>query len=386
MPVENPDMPIESNLPVCSVCIANYNGIGVIEDCLNSVLQQEFDFPVEIIVHDDASTDGSVEFIRNNFSNVTLITSAENVGFCVSNNRMAERARGKYILLLNNDAMLFPDALRTFYEHAEKEQKPAILGLRQYDASTNELIEFGFFLDPFLNSVPNLDLKLTDTAYVMGACLWAPKELWNSIGGFPEWFESINEDVYLCCRARLHNYPVKMLGQSGYKHWVGRSLGGGKVVSNRLSSPLKRRALSERNRLYVMSLCYPNPLFYLVLPLHISLLILEGFLLSFIKRDINILKSIYLHPLKTVWLKRKELSLLRREIHKLEHVSGSSFLSAVRPIPYKCYYLSSMDFQKLLKKRSQNSQRGWFESNPEASKSKGSNIYCFTLDALRLER
>ena len=56
-----------SGQPVCSVCIANYNGIGFIHECLNSIIKQDCDFPVEIIVHDDASTERSVEFIRNNF-------------------------------------------------------------------------------------------------------------------------------------------------------------------------------------------------------------------------------------------------------------------------------------------------------------------------------
>jgi len=146
---------ISAHEPVCSICIANYNGAEVIGPCLESIYNQDFDLPLEIIVHDDASTDDSVEFIRSRFAGVTLIVSESNVGYCVSNNRMVSRARGRYILLLNNDAVLHRDAVRTLYNHAERQPGPAILGLPQYDMQTGELIDRGSLFDPFLNPVPN---------------------------------------------------------------------------------------------------------------------------------------------------------------------------------------------------------------------------------------
>ena len=53
--------------PTCSVCIANFNGVGVLADCIDSVLAQQGGVPVEIIVHDDASSDGSVAFLRERY-------------------------------------------------------------------------------------------------------------------------------------------------------------------------------------------------------------------------------------------------------------------------------------------------------------------------------
>jgi len=105
-----------SDGPICSICIANYNGMGIIDSALQSVMSQDCDFPIEIIVHDDASTDGSVDFIRENFPDLKLIASKVNVGFCVSNNRMVSKDMGKYILLLNNDAVLLPNAISTLYK------------------------------------------------------------------------------------------------------------------------------------------------------------------------------------------------------------------------------------------------------------------------------
>lgn len=321
--------------PVCSVCIANYNGIGVIGACIDSVLAQECDFPFEIIIHDDASTDNSAAFIREHYRNVTLIRGTENVGFCISNNRMVTQALGEYILLLNNDAILCSNALHILHNYARNQLMPSILGLPQYDAGTGKLIDMGSLFGPFLNPVPNLNPDREDVAMITGACLWMPKRLWNEIGGFPEWFHALSEDMYLCCLARLKGNPVRALSRSGFKHWVGRSLGGGKIRQNRLATSLKRRTLSERNKSFVMALCYPPPFFQLLFPLHIFLLLMEGVLLAAIKSDLGLLNSIYLACLKSLWRERHRLLHLRCSIQKSRRIKARQFFSAFVFMPHK---------------------------------------------------
>jgi len=303
------------------VCIANYNGAEVIEDCLNSVFAQDCDFPIEVLVHDDASTDGSVDIIRERYPNAIVIPSEENVGFCVSNNRMVERARGEYILLLNNDAALFPDALVTLKKEAERIGKPVILGLPQFDAETGELVDIGSLLDPFLNSVPNRDLNRSEVGMVAGACLWIPRALWQELGGFPDWFGSIGEDLYLCCRARLSGYPVLALGRSGFRHHIGHSFGGGKVKSGQLSSTLRRRALSERNKTFVMITSYPNPVLQLALPLHLVLLMVEGLAISVAKRSLAPWHLIYAPLLPGLWHNRERILALRHKIQSSRRIN-----------------------------------------------------------------
>ena len=105
--------------PVISVCIANFNGEDFICECIDSVLNQDTKLDIEIIVHDDASTDNSITLIRSRYPQVKLIESKTNSGFCKSNNKMANIARGEYLLLLNNDAQLFPDALQALHEVEE---------------------------------------------------------------------------------------------------------------------------------------------------------------------------------------------------------------------------------------------------------------------------
>ncbi len=325
-----------ADAPVCSVCIANFNGIGMIDKCLDAVFSQKCSISFEVIVHDDASTDRSVPYIRSRYPEARLISSRENIGFCESNNRMADQARGRYLLILNNDAILFPDALQTFYTEAETSGAfSPILGLRQFSAHDGALLDFGIFFDPFLNSVPNEDLTVREVGMIMGACLWLPKSLWNAIGGFPKWFHTMHEDMWICCRAWLGGHSVRVIPKSGYLHWVGRSLGGGKIVGNKMATPLKRRFLSERNRIFVMVVCYPSPVFQIIFPAHILLLLLEGALLSIVKKKCDLMRSIYWAVINAAWLKRKDLCQLRAETQAARSIPARRFFRLIRPLPHK---------------------------------------------------
>ncbi len=333
--------------PVCSVCVANYNGAEVIEECLNSVFAQDCDFPVEVIVHDDASTDGSADIVRNRYPGAILMTSEENVGFCISNNRMVAQACGKYILLLNNDAVLFPDALRILYIYAEYQPLAGILGLPQYDIRTRELLDIGSLCDPFMNPVPNLDMSRHDVAMVSGACLWIPRLLWEELEGFPDWFGSLAEDLYLCSLARLYGYSVLTLGTSGFLHHVGKNFGGGKVRGDRLTTTFRRRALTERNKTFVMAICYPGVLLFWLLPLHLALIHLEGLLLTLIKGDSTVWNKIYAPLLPALWHQRHRLLALRQSVQTHRKASLRSWLAPFCWIPWKLRMLIRHGLPKL---------------------------------------
>ena len=322
--------------PLITVCIANYNGVQIISSCLESIFAQQGDIPIEIIVHDDASTDGSVEYLHQHYGDIKLIISEANVGFCIANNRMATEARGDYLLLLNNDAALFPDAIASLLHKAKEFGAPAILGLPQYDADNGKLLDMGSMLDPFLNPIPNLSPQTFEVGMIMGACLWIPRNLWLKLGGFPEWFDSIGEDLYLCCRARTAGYTVATLFNSGYWHKVGHSFGGGKVTENEaLVTSKKRRRLSERNKSYVMILTYPFPLLQIILPIHLLLLLAEGVVMSIIKPNQKIFRDIYLACFMALIKNQSNLFELRKIIQAQRKCSTLNFISVFRPISYK---------------------------------------------------
>lgn len=325
--------------PLVSVCIANYNGMQVIDECLRSLAEQLGDIDFEILVHDDASTDDSVAHIRRHHQHVRLLVSQTNVGFCVSNNRMAAQARGQFLLLLNNDAALFPDALQTLLTEVSRAPSPAILTLPQYDAASGALVDRGCMLDPFFNPVPNLNPERRDVAMVIGACLWVPKTLWDELEGFPEWFGSIAEDMYLCCRARLAGYAVRALEASGYRHWQGKSFGGGKVVGARMATTVRRRALSERNKTLVMMVTCPTIWLALLLPVHLSMLLLEGFTLVLVKHSWSLGKDIYLRCFIALWRLRRQTLSLRRAVQGHAQLSLRAHAAAFQWMPYKLQML-----------------------------------------------
>ncbi|WP_246265995.1 glycosyltransferase family 2 protein [Aromatoleum diolicum] len=321
--------------PVCSICIANYNGEALLADCIDSVLEQDCDFAFEILVHDDASSDRSLQLLRERYPQVEVIESAQNVGFCIANNRLARRARGEYLLLLNNDAALAPDALATLLQHAQRQSPPGILTLPQYDWLTGELVDRGCLLDPFYNPVPNLDATRTDVAMVIGACLWIPLALWQELDGFPEWFESIAEDMYLCCRARLAGFPVHVTSISGYRHRQGISFGGNRATGGRLASTYRRRRLSERNKTFVLALCTPAPWIWLVLPLHLVALATEGALLAIAKREPRIWREIYANVYRSLMQKSEHLRHERTRIQQTRASSAREYSNCFVPMPRK---------------------------------------------------
>ncbi len=325
-PALNPDLP-----PRISVCIANYNGANVLGDCIDSVLAQTVDTPAEIIVHDDASTDGSLQLLRERYPQVALIASDANVGFCIANNRMVAQAQGEFVLLLNNDAALAPDALATLLQEAAQQQPRGILALPQYDWESGALVDRGCLLDPFYNPVPSTDPQRRDVAMVIGACLWIPRALWHELGGFPEWFESIGEDLYLCCRARLAGYPVQVPAASGYRHRQGASFGGNRAGASGLATTYRRRRLSERNKTFAMVICTPGAALWLLLPLHLLALTLEGFVLSLLRRDARLWREVYAGVWGALWTRRKQLRAQRHAVQSAPHRMPRRYFSNFVP-------------------------------------------------------
>ncbi|MEQ1439889.1 glycosyltransferase [Fontimonas sp. SYSU GA230001] len=312
--------------PVISVCIANYNGEAMLVDCIDSILRQSVDIPVEIIIHDDASTDGSVRLIRDRYPRVVLIESAANVGFCVANNRMVRQARGEFILLLNNDAALFDDALDTLLRYARSQAGPAILSLPQYDWETGALVDRGCRLDLAYYPVPIRASAPVTAAFVIGACMWLPRSLWMETGGFPEWMGSIGEDLYLCAVARLRGVSVFVPDASGYRHRQGVSFGGNKLQSGRLRTTIQRRYLSERNRSYVLFIATPTVLVWPWLLLHAGLILAEGLVLSVLRLNIRILGQVHMKALIDLIREMPRLIACRRQVQRSRVVSLRAYL------------------------------------------------------------
>lgn len=279
--------------PLVSICIANFNGEQLLDECLESVYAQTLKAPVEILVHDDASSDGSLGVLRSRHASVEVIESKQNVGYCLSNNRMAERASGEFLLLLNNDATLQPDALEVLVESAKAGPALCILTLPQYDRQSGCLVDRGVRLDFLYTPVPNREVGCKRLAYVQGACLFLRRSAWTRLGGFPAWMVSNVEDTYLCLLARLKGGDVRVVEQSGYRHRQGASFGGNRSAGRELRTSYRRRHLSERNRACLVLVCTPTWIAWPWFFMHLMALTLEGFMLSALMRNFQVWKRIY---------------------------------------------------------------------------------------------
>ena len=312
--------------PTISVCIANYNGEHLLEHCIDSVLHQDIDADVEIIVHDDASTDGSLDLLAVRYPEVRVIASLENIGFSVSCNRIAAVARGDHLLMLNNDAALLPDALQTLLEARKQIDSPCILSLPQRDWATGQLVDRGCLLDPFNNPVPNLDHARYDVAYVIGALLWIDRSMWDSLGGFPEWMESIGEDLYLCGVARLQGLPVRCIDRSGYRHRQGTSFGGNRA-NGEIRSTFRRRRLSECNKTRALCILTPGVAMVPLVAMHWISLAAEGVILCIIKDSAALWQQVYWPALKVPFGEFRRLCQLRGTVQATRRIDQAEWFS-----------------------------------------------------------
>lgn len=113
-----------------SVCIANWNCAGLLRNCLRSLFDNPQGVRFEVVVTDNASTDGAAEMVAAEFPRVALVRNAENRGFAVACNQAAARARGRYLFFLNNDTEVPAYTLRRMLDHAAADPAAGMFGPR----------------------------------------------------------------------------------------------------------------------------------------------------------------------------------------------------------------------------------------------------------------
>ena len=114
-----------------SVVVLNYNGAPWIEKCLASLRSQSIADQIEVLVADNASTDGSdrtAEQLLADWPRGTFLQNGSNLGFCEGNNRAARKARGPWLFFLNNDTWLEPDCLERLLSETEARDATAARG------------------------------------------------------------------------------------------------------------------------------------------------------------------------------------------------------------------------------------------------------------------
>jgi GT2 family glycosyltransferase len=131
--------------PVVSIIIVNWNTREILRACLRSIHENAGVVDFQIIVVDNASTDGSAAMVANDFGQVRLIANTENRGFAAANNQGIAVARGRYVLLLNSDTLILDHAIARTVAYADQHPEAAVVGCQVWtNATTIQATCFAF--------------------------------------------------------------------------------------------------------------------------------------------------------------------------------------------------------------------------------------------------
>jgi GT2 family glycosyltransferase len=139
-----------------SIVIVNWNTEKILHDCLKSVYANTGNLKCEVIVVDNASSDGSVEMVKNDFPDVILIENESNRGFAAANNQGMSIAVGEYVLLLNSDTVILDNAIVKTISFADANPKAAVMACKVLNR--DRTLQSTCFLFP---SILNLILSMT---------------------------------------------------------------------------------------------------------------------------------------------------------------------------------------------------------------------------------
>jgi GT2 family glycosyltransferase len=259
--------------PAVSIIVVSFNTREMTLACLRSVVAETRSTDYELIVVDNASSDGSAAAIAAEFPDLELIALEENIGFARANNLAAGRARGERLLLLNPDTVVLDGALDRLVAFAESRPEARIWGGRTLfaDRSLNPTSCWGamsvwslfsravgltvlFPRSERFNPEPLGDWQrdsVREVDIVTGCLLLIDRPLWDELGGFDARYFMYGEEADLCHRATLRGAAPVMTPESTIVHYGSASDTGNKasaVAAARITlirehwSPLARRA------------------------------------------------------------------------------------------------------------------------------------------------
>lgn len=195
--------------PILSVLLVAYNSRRFLEGCLGA-LERHISLPYEIVLVDNGSSDGTVDFIRERYPAVRLIQSERNLGFTGGNNLAARESRGTYLLLLNCDTVLLTDVAAGIHI-LESDPHVGVVGARMYGAHGEHRANTGHFpapwrlwkftlqwSDPMARPYGPPDFSAFRHDWVEGSCLLTTRQNWQEVGGMDESGFMYAEDVEFC--------------------------------------------------------------------------------------------------------------------------------------------------------------------------------------------
>jgi len=206
--------------PELTIVLVNFNDKAHLEDCLSSLEEGTSKLAAEVILVDNHSQDGSPELVRTSFPWVKLIQNMENLGYARANNIGIKASSGEFILFLNTDTVVPPEALPALVAELRARTRVGAVGPALVHESGRYQVSFGgrrnffseigqkYFLNPYYKSVLGRSSKPRDVWWVSGACLLARRTAVEEVGFFDENYFLYFEDIDLCLRMRAKGWKV----------------------------------------------------------------------------------------------------------------------------------------------------------------------------------
>jgi GT2 family glycosyltransferase len=225
-----------------SIVIVNWNVRDLLRRCLDSILA--VDQPrLEVVVVDNASSDGSLEMLRDEFPRVRLIANAGNRGFPAANNQGLNASSGRLAMALNPDTEIVGDALRRIIEFFDGRPDVGALGpqllnpdgtvqssRRRFPTFVTALFEStwlqgiaprGVLRRFYVEDVSPESVHEVD--WVTGACIVVRREVLQAVGGFDESFFMYSEELDWCRRIQSAGWKIAYLPDAKVIHHGGKS-------------------------------------------------------------------------------------------------------------------------------------------------------------------
>lgn len=252
-----------------AIVIINYNGLNLIKKFMPSIITNSSNFNIYVI--DNNSTDDSVNYIKNNFSNINIINNSSNLGYAGGYNEGIKKIDEDLLIFLNNDATFLDEnslsnLVKVFKENSEiKVAQPKIIDFTnqekfEYSGAAGGFIDF--FGYPFCRGriFSNVELKnnyntTREVFWASGTCFAVRRSTFVEHNGFDESFFAHMEEIDLCWRIKRKNIDDKIVavGNSEVYH-----LGGGSLTYNSSN----KYYLNFRNSIIMMIKNIPGKYFF----------------------------------------------------------------------------------------------------------------------------
>ncbi len=264
--------------PLISVILVSYNSCDWFPRCLESLRTQTIFARTEILIVDNASTDGSEQKAREitrDWSNVQVVQTGRNEGFC-ANNRGAEIARGKYLFIVNPDTWMEPDCLEKLYATAERERAAVVAAtILEYEDNSVQA-EGGTGFDFCGNWVTSTGRERPKELICPSNFWFISREVYRRVGMLDEEYFMYGEEMDLGWRVWISGERIIPELEARIHHRGAASVnpaGGTRVVEHRTS--IQKRFYTNRNHLLFVAADCHSILLIMLLP-SVVLIVFEG--------------------------------------------------------------------------------------------------------------